>query len=61
MVISKKEFIRQSKFNKNTHAQSWSYYPAEYSCANNKTFKNQKNVVIIKVNMAIIIQHLFMI
>lgn len=42
MVISKKEFIRQSKFNKNTHAQSWSYYPPEYSCANNKSFKNQQ-------------------
>lgn len=42
MVISKKEFIRQSRTNKNRHAQSWSYYPPEYSCANNKTFKNQK-------------------
>ena len=42
MVISKKEFIRQSRINKNRHAQSWSYYPPEYSCANNNTFKNQK-------------------
>ena len=41
MAISKKEFIQQSKFNKNTHAQSWYYYPAEYSCANITYFKNK--------------------
>lgn len=42
MVISKKKFISQSKNSKNTHADSWYYYPAEYSCANNNRFKNNE-------------------
>ncbi len=38
MVISKSTFIKQSKQSNNRHAQSWSYYPPEYSCANKNKF-----------------------
>lgn len=38
LAMSKKEFIQKSKFNKNTFAQSWSYYPPEFSCANYSSF-----------------------
>jgi len=40
LAISKKEFIRSSKFNSNRMAQSWSYYPPEFSCANYNSFVN---------------------
>ena len=38
MAISKSTFIKQSKENNNRHAQSWYYYPPEYSCANKSRF-----------------------
>ena len=34
MVISKNEFIEQSKNSSYSFAQSWAYYPPEFSCAN---------------------------
>jgi len=40
LAVSKKEFIRTSKFNSNRMAQSWSYYPPEFSCANYSSFIN---------------------
>lgn len=40
LALSKSEFIRSSKFNRNRMAQSWSYYPPEFSCANYSSFTN---------------------
>ena len=38
LAVSKKKFINSSKFNSNKMAQSWSYYPPEFSCANYSSF-----------------------
>jgi serine/threonine protein kinase len=40
LAISKKEFIKSSRMNSNRMAQSWSYYPPEFSCANYSSFVN---------------------
>lgn len=34
LMITKEKFIRSSTRNKNTFAQTWDYYPPEFSCAN---------------------------
>lgn len=40
LVISKNEFIQQSKDSSYSFAQSWSYYPPEFSCANKIDYTN---------------------
>ncbi len=40
LAVSKKEFIRSSKFNLNKMAVSWFNYPPEFSCANYSSFVN---------------------
>lgn len=50
LVISKKEFIQQSKDSSYSFAQSWSYYPPEFSCANKIVFKKKLKCVTLKKN-----------
>ena len=38
LMITKEKFIRSSSSNKNTFAQTWDYYPPEFSCANFSDF-----------------------
>ena len=38
-MIKKNVFIRKSKQSKNNFAQSWAYYPPEFSCANKDKFE----------------------
>ena len=38
LMITKEKFIRSSSSNQNTFAQTWDYYPPEFSCANFSDF-----------------------
>jgi len=38
LMITKEKFIRSSDSNQNTFAQTWDYYPPEFSCANFSDF-----------------------
>jgi serine/threonine protein kinase len=42
MVISKNEFIQQSKESSYSFAQSWAYYPPEFSCANKNDYNSRR-------------------
>jgi len=40
LIVKKDAFIKQSKENKNQLAQTWHYFPPEFSCANRVTYNN---------------------
>ena len=40
LIVKKDAFIKQSKENKNQLAQTWYYFPPEFSCANRVTYNN---------------------
>ena len=50
LVVSKTKFIEDSKKNNYHFAQSWAYYPPEFSCANKSVFENRQKCMSLKTN-----------